>query len=197
MVRIIAGRWRGRLLHTFGGPEVRPTSDMVKGALFNIVRSYLIDGRVLDLFAGTGSLGLEALSRGCSSAVFVEANRKVLPVLKRNCESVACSEEYEILAGDAIGAIKQLASKVSKFNLIFMDPPYNSTLSNEAIEAVSRLDILESGGLIIVEHDKMQIQAGTFDGIYLAETRRYGNTYLSFYKRGSRLDEVGDLSGKL
>jgi len=183
-VRIISGKWKGRRIRTFKGMDVRPTSDKVKEAIFNIIRSRLVGSKILDLFAGTGNLGLEALSRGGLKAVFAEINPRVLPILRLNCENFASSEDYEIIPRDAFIAIKELSFREQTFDLIFIDPPYKTRLQPKVLEAIYEAGLLESGGIAVVEHDSQYVQPLSVEDMVMIHVRKYGNISTSVYRRG-------------
>ncbi|MBQ8074424.1 MAG: 16S rRNA (guanine(966)-N(2))-methyltransferase RsmD [Oscillospiraceae bacterium] len=147
-MRVITGSCRGRRLKTPTGNDVRPTTDNVKEAVFNIIRSDVEGRRVLDLFAGTGQLGIEALSRGAKEAVFVDASPASLKIVKENLQ--LCSLEATVVRSDAVAYL----SRCGKFDLIFIDPPYASGLYEKVLESINLFDILSEGGIIIVEADR-------------------------------------------
>ncbi|MBQ3371989.1 MAG: 16S rRNA (guanine(966)-N(2))-methyltransferase RsmD [Oscillospiraceae bacterium] len=147
-MRVITGSCRGRRLKTPAGDDVRPTTDNVKEAVFNIIASDVEGRRVLDLFAGTGQLGIEALSRGAREAVFVDSSPASLKIVRENLQ--LCSMEAQVVRSDAIAYLKHCAP----FDLIFVDPPYASGLYEKVLECINLFDILSEGGIIIVEADR-------------------------------------------
>ena len=183
MLRIISGEHRGRLLKTVPGRNTRPTSDKVKESLFNILQPRLYDSTVLDLFSGTGNLGLESLSRGCKKAVFVEKNPAALAVLRENCRSLNYMDCAEIIPYDVIKALHILSENKREFDIVFMDPPYEHDLEVPAIEALDKGNLVKDDGIIVVEHllnDEMPGCIGCFSRYQI---RKYGNTALSFYRK--------------
>ena len=144
-MRVITGSARGRKLKTPKDDQVRPTTDQVKEAVFNILRDSVEGRRVLDLFAGTGQLGIEALSRGAKEAVFVDASAASVKLVKENLD--LCCFKAQVIHTDALSYLKHCG----KFDVIFLDPPYDSDLYEEALETINLFDILTEGGIIITE----------------------------------------------
>lgn len=183
MLRIISGERRGRTIKTLGGSSTRPTSDRVKESLFNIIQARLPGSSILDLFSGSGNLGLEAMSRGGEEAVFVEKNPNALAVLRENCRSLDYMDYIEILPYDVLKAIPVLAAKNRSFDIVFMDPPYDHDLETPAITALDRCNLVKDDGIIIVEHlmeDEQQDIIGSFKRY---DIRKYGNTAISLYRK--------------
>lgn len=181
-MRIIAGRWKGRPLASLKGFNTRPTSDRVKESIFNIIQSYIPESVVLDLFAGTGNLGLEALSRGCRRAIFVEKSSRAIEVLDKNRTSLEYCHKSKIVRRDALGAIKRLSGN-EKFDIIFADPPYGMGLEIPVLEAIATGDLLNQKGIIVLEHHAGEFQPDQVGNLKKSETRKYGNTCISFYKK--------------
>ncbi len=196
MPRIISGSLKGRSLKTLSGNNTRPTADRVKEAMFNIIQGKLPGSLVLDLFAGTGNLGLEAISRGSIMAVFVEKEPKALAVLRDNCKALGCTDNTLIMPMDVMKAIRSLREKGYTFDIVFMDPPYNRDLEAPVILALSEFRIVKDDGLIVVEHMTTDSQSDTTGVFIRFDTRRYGNTSISFYRK-DRSDESSSLPGEL
>ena len=144
-MRVITGSARGRKLKTPSGYDVRPTTDSVKEAIFNIIQSDIEGRRVLDLFAGTGQMGIEALSRGAESAVFVDNDAESLKIVKENLS--ICGFKATAVKTDALSYIENCG----KFDVIFIDPPYDSGVYEDVIRKINLFDILNDGGIITVE----------------------------------------------
>lgn len=144
-MRVITGYARGRRLKTPENYDIRPTTDNVKESLFNIIQFDIEGRRVLDLFAGTGQLGIECLSRGAKSAVFVDESREAIAIIKANLK--LCGLNGTVMQTDAISFL----NGGGKYDLIFIDPPYDSNLYEEALETINFVDILSDGGIIICE----------------------------------------------
>jgi 16S rRNA (guanine966-N2)-methyltransferase len=178
-MRIIAGRYGGRRLVAPRGRETRPTGDRVKEALFS--RIGVIDGgRVLDLFAGTGALGLEALSRGASSVVLVESSSAALAALRSNVEALGCGDAAIVVGARAEQALTRLA-KLGPFEWVFADPPWAKVREAVSLRAELRArGTIAGGALVVLEHDATD--APLVDGLRLLERRAYGDTGLSLFE---------------
>lgn len=144
-MRVITGSARGRKLKTPENYDIRPTTDNVKESVFNIIQFDIEGRRVLDLFAGTGQLGIECLSRGASSAVFVDQSREAVKIVKENLK--ACGLSGTVVQADALSFLRTCG----KFDIIFVDPPYDSDLYESVLNTVNSIDILSDGGIIICE----------------------------------------------
>jgi len=169
-LRIIGGRWRGRRLEAPPGDEVRPTSDKVREAWMSIIHPYLLDAKVLELFAGSGALGLEALSRGARSADFVESNPKHIAALEQNVKAVAAESAVKVHRDDAVRFTKAL--KADRYDLAFADPPYRQGLAREIAE--QWLDTRFAAVLGVEHESDEKLPAG-------GDTRRYGTTSITFF----------------
>ncbi|MHB0975896.1 MAG: 16S rRNA (guanine(966)-N(2))-methyltransferase RsmD [Candidatus Aquicultorales bacterium] len=193
-MRIIAGSAKGRKLKTPKTSAIRPTSDRVREALFNIIGAAVVDARVLDLFAGTGALGIEALSRGAREAVFVDEDRSAVKLIADNLELAGFAGRATVVRERVESFLERQGGLTSPFNLIFLDPPYRmsvTALSNICGKAAS--GFLEAGGLMIFEHD-----AKTADpevtGVILISSKRYGDTAVAIYRKEDARDD-SHLSG--
>lgn len=149
-MRIIAGKARSLPLKTISGTDTRPTTDRIKETLFNMLAPYLYDCQFLDLFAGSGQIGLEAISRGAEKAVFVENNRKAAACIEENIAFTGFTEECTLLVSDATSAIRRMQGRES-FDLVFMDPPYGKGLESDALQAMAVSGIIHEDSLIVVE----------------------------------------------
>ena len=154
-MRVIAGRARRLNLKTTPGLDTRPTSDKVKETLFNILDPYLPGCSFLDLFSGSGAIGIEALSRGASFCVFVDNDKKAVQCIEDNLEFTRLKEDAAVLHKNVLGAIKSLSLKKEVFDFVYMDPPYKAALENETLFALSKSGIINEDSVIIVEASKM------------------------------------------
>jgi 16S rRNA (guanine(966)-N(2))-methyltransferase RsmD len=178
VTRIIAGEARGRRLAAPRGTATRPTSDKVRGAVFNVLGQFFDGGDVLDLYAGTGGLALEALSRGCARAVCVEADRFAADVIGENAETCGFAARVEVRRGRVLDVIPRLAR--GAFALAFVDPPYDEGPEG----ALSLLEgVLVPGGRVVAEHDARRPPADRYGALAVADRRRYGGTGISIYVR--------------
>jgi 16S rRNA (guanine966-N2)-methyltransferase len=180
-VRVIGGNIKGRRLGTCRAPLLRPTSDKVREAVFDIIAPLLDGGAVLDLFAGTGSLGIEALSRGMDRAVFVENNSQVCEVLRKNLLACGVENQAEVISVPVDAALRLLRARGEAFRLIFLDPPYQGALAGKILREVSETRVLEKDGLAIAEHSSREEMKSVYGNLILDDRRRYGHTVVSFY----------------
>ena len=175
-MRVISGTARGLKLISPAGLDTRPTLDRVKEALFSMLTPALRDSSVLDLFAGSGALGLEALSRGCASAVFVDNSPEARAAAAKNLENARLTGRAEIISGDAL---KYLASRKEPFDIIFLDPPYGGGLYEKALSLIAQRDLLAPGGVIAVEWDA-GVEVPAFpDRFERTRDRRYGRVSIT------------------
>ena len=181
-MKITGGKVRGRILAAVKGYAIRPTSDRVREAVFDLVGHQLDGMRVLDLFAGTGSLGLEALSRGASEALFVDYSFQALGLLRRNIERCGFTHCAKIMKRDLRRALpgKYPFGKDS-FHLVFMDPPYRQKLIPLVAGHLARLSYLHSGGLLIAECAKSETLPSSMDPFVMSDSRTYGDTKITIY----------------
>jgi 16S rRNA (guanine(966)-N(2))-methyltransferase RsmD len=191
-MRIIGGHDRGRRLRAPRGLATRPTADRVRVTLFDVLGPAVAGARVLDLFAGTGAVGIEALSRGASRVVFVEKEQAALQALRANLAALGASRAAaRVMAGDALRVVADLARQEAPFDLVFMDPPYATTLAARALAALAAGGICREGTEVIVQHSTragLPAVAGFRDH---RRPRRFGDTALTFlraegYPPGSR-----------
>lgn len=190
-MRIITGKARGARLKSPKGLMTRPTSDRIKESLFSILGSRVVGRRVLDLFAGTGSLGLEALSRGAASAVFVDYATG--NVLRENAEHTRLSETARILRGDVFSSLSRLAAEGATFDFVFCDPPYHKGLWERALAALDASPMLSKGAIVIVECGEDEQTVPALSTLSLVREERYGHTtrVRFFEKAQSRREDKG------
>lgn len=182
-MRIISGRAKGQHLRTAANNRIRPTSDRVKEALFNIIADRVAEANVLDLYAGSGNLGLEALSRGAAFATFVDKAQSANKFLRLNVAALRFEESCEIIKAEVIPTLHKLARHAEKYDLIFADPPYNLPELALTLAEISHADLLTEDGVLIVEkHVRHEL---TLKRIPLECVRenKYGDTILQFYLR--------------
>jgi len=179
-MRIISGTSKGRKLVTLKSPSLRPTSDRVKESIFNILREEIEGGMVLDLFAGTGNLGIEALSRGAKKVIFVEKGRHALGLIQRNLAQFGLEEQSEILPTDANRAIGILKQRGKTFDLIFMDPPYEKGLIEETLTKLSSHQIYHRDSILVIEHHRRELLPPIINRWNLIRQRQMGDTVISF-----------------
>jgi len=178
VIRITGGSLKGRKLLVPSVPNLRPTTDRVRESLFNILGYKVNEKRVLDLFAGSGALGIEALSRGAIEAVFVEKYKRVADVLRKNISVCNLEDKSLVLTMPADKAILTLARRSEKFHLIFMDPPYHSSLASSTLALIPPL--LTDEGMVIVEHDIKEMPLIGENIWVIEDRRRFGRTMVCF-----------------
>lgn len=179
-VRVISGSARGLKLNTPGDDRVRPTTDRVKESMFNIVQDWVYDSQVLDLFAGSGALGIEALSRGASQAVFCDNSLDSIKIIKSNIEKARVVDRSQIVSGDFKRCLRDMEAKNQSFDMIFVDPPYYEGLFEEVLDTIRSCKILKKDGIVIVEHDAKR-PIGRVEGLEVYKEKKYGITMLTFY----------------
>jgi 16S rRNA (guanine966-N2)-methyltransferase len=177
-MRIVGGSLGGRVIRAPAGAATRPTSEKVRQAIFNILPD-LAGAQVLDLFAGSGALGLEALSRGAARAVFVEAARPALAALRANIAALAVGDRAAVVTGDAVQAAARERPS-SPWQLVLVDPPYRSDLAQRAVLALPR-EHLAPGAVIVIEHDGRNAPPDALGSLLRTDQRRYGDTWVSFF----------------
>lgn len=187
-MRIISGDWKGRRLKALRGDLTRPTSDKVKGAIFNILGNKVRGAKVLDLFAGTGSLSLEALSRGAEKAVLIEKSRKAWEIINDNIKMLGVEEKIQTYNMDAISFLKQ--SVIGKYDLIFIDPPYRQEFVDRALALMSKSIILNSKGVIIIETASDEEITNDLGFLEVRFTKQYGDTKIWFVQQRDEQEEV-------
>lgn len=188
-MRVVAGKFKGRRLKTLKGSEVRPTADRVKESLFRIFGEQVIGADFLDLCAGTGNVGLEALSQGARSTTFVDSNHHCIRVIASNLEMCGLDRRQphvQLIHLDARKALVRLGKREAKFDLIYFDPPYASEIYEPCLRQIAEADLLSPVGMIVVEHRKVQevdcTKSLISDELILSRQEQYGDTMLSFYR---------------
>lgn len=189
-MRVISGSARGRTLKAVPGTGTRPTTDKVKEALFSIIGPYFDGGAVLDLFAGTGGLGIEALSRGMDRAVFVDMDFKSLETIRTNLKATKFEEQAEVYKNDAERALKALAKRENTFDLVFLDPPYRLKHGDKLMEQMDSLDLLEDQATIVLEHESSFVYPESFGRFRVWRKAEYGEVAISIYVYEQEIQSV-------
>ncbi len=189
-MRIIAGRFKARVLASFQADHIRPTTDRVKETLFNKWMHSIDGAKVLDLFSGTGSLGLEALSRGAVHAQFVEMNLKSIEILKKNIALLKLmTDEYSIQKSEVIAYLKKF--KGEPYDLILVDPPFTEKMAHDVMQALGQSQCFKSDTLIAIESQKKERMDDVYYGLYRYDMNDYGDKVLSFFKqKGQDVSDV-------
>ncbi len=187
-MRVIAGIYRSRPLRSMPGLDLRPTSDRLRETLFNVLTAgnpSALEGTVwIDLYAGTGAVGIEALSRGVEKVYFVESSSKAAELVHKNLQSLTVSTKFEILKQDAIRAVRLLESRKMVADFIFLDPPYRMEKAyTDSLTSLAETPLLNSNGMVIAEHDKRFDPGDEFGGLRRSRKLEQGDSALSFYRR--------------
>lgn len=173
MLRIITGTAKGKKLKTLEGEATRPTSERIKEAIFSAIQFDLEERRVLDLFAGSGQMGLEALSRGAASVMFIDSAREAIDIVKENARSVGFFDKSRYLVSDYRNYIRK-ASGREKFDLVFIDPPYAMQCCAEAVKKLVESDLLLNGAIVVLESGEEEIDIASLDSFEVIKSTHYG-----------------------
>ena len=179
-MRVITGKARGVVLKTPDGMQTRPTTDRVKEALFSIIQFDIPGCKVLDLFGGTGQLGIEALSRGASSAVFVDASDTACKLIRENLRRTKLESDGRVIRSDYMDFLK---NSREKFDIILLDPPYAEVFLENALKFITEIDILQSNGIIVTERSLDKELPFDFEGFSRSKDYKYGNTLITLYRK--------------
>ena len=182
-MRIIGGEYRSRLIAMPKGVDIRPTQDKVRESVFNILGD--MSGKiVLELFAGSGAFGIEAVSRGAKSVTFVDNNSRCIQTIRENLESLGVSESiYEIIRSHAFSVLPRLSKAEEKFDIIFLDPPYYKGLAKKCLINIDSYDIVSPVGLVIIEHFKKDALDAELERLVFIDERRYGDTLITIFRK--------------
>jgi 16S rRNA (guanine(966)-N(2))-methyltransferase RsmD len=179
-MRVITGKARGVVLKTPDGLQTRPTADRVKEALFSILHFDIPGARVLDLFGGTGQLGIEAISRGAQSAVFVDAGEAACKLIKENLRRAKMEGEGRVIRADYLDYLSRCRET---FDIILLDPPYAEVFLENSLKKISEIDILKSGGIIVAERPVEKAILEEIPGFTKSKDYKYGKTFLTLYRK--------------
>ena len=180
-MKIISGKYKGRVLEGFDIAGTRPTMDRVKESLFAMIQSYLEDATVLDLFAGSGNLGIEALSEGAKEIYLVDKNKKSCQVINRNLNKIGI-EASDIFCGDYKSALKKYQEQSIKFDIIFLDPPYQTDLVKKSMEVIEKYELLSKNGIIVAESNTLD-KIIYSDKLEIVKSRKYGDKVVAILKK--------------
>jgi len=184
-LRVVSGKLGGRRLFVSSKAKLRPTADRVKESIFDILRSEIEGKEVLDLFAGSGNLGIEAISRGANRVVFVDSSNQSIKHIQRNLKDLECEDQAKILKSDYRKAVGELAKTGERFDMVFADPPYLLGYAQGLIDCLKKEDILKEGGLAIIEHHKKEELKLNSSGLMELERRKFGDTMVTvLFKKG-------------
>lgn len=184
-MRVISGTARGTKLKTLDADTTRPTLDRVKESIFNIINKYIKDSFILDLFSGSGSLAIEALSRNAKQAVICENNKLAVQIIKDNLIKTKLLDKCTIIYDDYINCLEKIRTQNNTFDIIFLDPPYGKEMGVKAIKKIAELNLLKIDGIIVLETDKNEIVPNQIDIYNIYDERIYGKAKISFFRYGS------------
>jgi 16S rRNA (guanine(966)-N(2))-methyltransferase RsmD len=179
-MRVITGKARGVVLKTPEGMHTRPTTDRVKEALFSIIQFEIPGANVLDLFGGTGQLGIEALSRGAKSAVFVDNNESACKLIRENLNRTRLEQDAKVVRSDYLAYLQRCREK---FQIILLDPPYAEVFLENALKSITEIDILQTGGIIVTERPVEKELICDFPGYTRSRDYKYGKTLITLFRR--------------
>ena len=179
-MRVITGKARGVQLKTPDGMLTRPTADRVKEALFSIINFDIPGATVLDLFGGTGQLGIEAISRGAASAVFVDSREESCKIIRENLRRTRLEDQGRVVRSDYLDYLRRTKEK---FNIILLDPPYAEVFLENALNCITEIDILQTGGIIVTERPVGKELSLEFSGFTRSKDYKYGHTVLAMYRK--------------
>lgn len=183
-MRVISGKARGHTLKASKGLNTRPTTDRVKESIFNIIQTKLCGSIVIDLFAGSGGLGIEALSRNADKAYFIDNNKNSIQTTKENLKKTNLINNSEMIQTDVLNGIIRLSKHKIKANVIFLDPPYSKGFIEPTLEAIFSYNILQPDGIVVVEHNIREGVSNSVHKLKKYRTNRYGDIAVSFYRLG-------------
>ncbi|MBS1789004.1 MAG: 16S rRNA (guanine(966)-N(2))-methyltransferase RsmD [Acidobacteria bacterium] len=184
-MRVIAGQYKGRRLKTLEGMAVRPTSDRMRETLFNILALRIEDARFVDVCAGSGAVGIEALSRGAAHVTFIEASRKAVSVISDNLRHCGITEDFKLIPRDAIAAMKYFAYEKQQFDIFYFDPPYDSEIYSPVMWQIAQNNLLAEDGIVIVEHRRQLPLAPNYDDLRPYRELVQGESVLTFFRMES------------
>ena len=184
-MRVISGKARGVSLKTPDGLATRPTADRVKEAMFSILHFDVPSANVLDLFGGTGQLGIEALSRGASRVTFVDESEKACRLIRENLRRTHFDFSARVIRSDYLSFLK---NSVEKFDIIILDPPYAEVFLENSLKMITEIDILQSGGIIVTERPSEKELLFNFPGYVRSKDYKYGKTVLTFFKKDASVE---------
>ena len=186
-MRIISGNYGGRRLKSLAGANTRPTTDKVKESIFNMIGPYFDGGTAVDLFAGSGNLGIEALSRGIDTCIFIEKDQKAMQTIVDNLQKCRLEESSERYKIDASRAVKAFEKRELQIDLLFVDPPYSKVQFYDLARKIVELGCMKDTGIIVCEHDKTVDLETDLETFTLTRRETYGNTIISIYRK--RMEE--------
>jgi len=182
-MRIISGIHRGQRLRTLKGRKLRPTSEQLRGTLFDVLGPQVVGSRFLDAYAGSGAVGLEALSRGAHAVVFIEHHRPAVEVIRNNLDALQIDRGFQLMTCSVLTGFERLAEEGARFDYVFLDPPYDEIREyHHALRQLSRRELLLPTALVIAEHSRHVMLEEQYGGLHRARLLRHGDAQLAFYR---------------
>ena len=181
-MRVISGKLKGRKILGYDIDGTRPTMDRVKESVFASIQEYIDDSVVLDLFSGSGNLGIEAISNGANKCYFIDNNKKCISIIKDNIKQFNIEDNSVVIQDDYLNALKYFRDNGIVFDIIFVDPPYSYQIMNDILDVVKEYNMLNNKGIIVLEYSLDKI-SDVIDGYSLLKYKRYGDKYISIYKK--------------
>lgn len=189
-MRVISGEQKGLYLKAVPGQSTRPTTDKVKESIFNMIGPYFVGGNVLDLYGGSGSLAIEALSRGMNEAVIVDRDKKAIETIHANLKACKLTEKAKVFRNEAVRALKALKKKETQFHLIFLDPPYLKQRLADELAFLEENNLVVQNGTVVVEHSFEVKLQDTYGALEKLREERYGDTVISIFQKRENVKEV-------
>jgi 16S rRNA (guanine(966)-N(2))-methyltransferase RsmD len=178
MLKIIAGEYRGRILKTPEGKQVRPSSGLLRGVIFNVLGDLVSGKKVLDIYAGSGALGIEALSRGAAVVTMVEAERSTAGLIRQNLEMLKVQDKARVVIQDALDFV---SSSGGKYDIVLADPPYQANVSSQILDLVAKHNLLASEGILVLQHHRAEKIEVEVQGLTLWKCKKHGKSSVEFY----------------
>jgi len=195
-MRIIAGEFRSRRLKSLPGAATRPTPDRLREALFNILQTRMAGASFVDAYAGTGAVGIEALSRGAESVLLVDASERSARIIRENLRRLELTDRAQMWVMPVRRALNAVGRQGQKFDVIFLDPPYDQKLVGRSLELIASVDPVYPTGVVVAEHSVRETLKSSYRFLSLNDQRRYGDTLLSFFRHAAAVNSAvrGDSS---
>ena len=185
-MRIIGGEFRGRRIKQPDRATVRPTKDRIREAVFNVIAEKVPGADILDVFAGSGAYGLEALSRGAKRATFIDRDELCASVISENIQALSVQERAKVIAADTAETLKFLGKNKERFDLVFADPPYNMNMARKALIMINQYDILNPSGFLILEHHSAETVPESEGDVSICRQKSYGDISISFFLKNDQ-----------